>query len=383
MVSMKSQRGSIIAFSLIVLSLLLTSGLTLVTVAVAEKKAGLATQKSVLAFQAADSGAERMLKNIYTRNSPSLATTALNARMPDRDLSAVAGNLDQVSDPSCNGAINKIVATNSSAPSYTLEVSLFAGDDSQIACNDNQWRDKVVRIRAEGFYRQTSRVVEMGVKPRKQCAAGDTVDDTDGNTYDVIQIGDQCWMRQNMLVGRLITWATPPTNDGSIEKFCYNDNINNCTRRNPPATYPDGGLYMWDEAMDYAVNEGARGICASLGDGSSWHIPSDGEWYTLEHYLDATINNPTSVGFRGTDAGTKMKSGGGSGFEFNINGYSNSSYTGRWNDGINEGYIWTSTSSTLPAVYMRAVKDIEARIWRGTINSLGGRVALAVRCVHD
>ena len=38
------------------------------------------------------------------------------------------------------------------------------------------------------------------VVPNRSCDA--TVDDVDGNTYDVVAIGDQCWMQENLKVPR-------------------------------------------------------------------------------------------------------------------------------------------------------------------------------------
>ncbi|PIU75308.1 MAG: hypothetical protein COS76_01505, partial [Candidatus Portnoybacteria bacterium CG06_land_8_20_14_3_00_39_12] len=42
-------------------------------------------------------------------------------------------------------------------------------------------------------------------------------------------------------------------------------------------TYPDGGLYQWNQAMCGSTTEGAQGICPA-----GWHIATDAEWCTLE-----------------------------------------------------------------------------------------------------
>jgi uncharacterized protein (TIGR02145 family) len=101
--------------------------------------------------------------------------------------------------------------------------------------------------------------------------------DSDGNTYAIVQIGIgksgvQTWMAQNLNVGVLINDTLDPINNGIIEKWCYNDSVNNCN------TY--GGLYHWMEMMQYDTTEGVQGICPS-----GWHIPTDAEWTMLTDYL--------------------------------------------------------------------------------------------------
>jgi uncharacterized protein (TIGR02145 family) len=93
-------------------------------------------------------------------------------------------------------------------------------------------------------------------------------------------------MAENLNVGTMIEGTIEQSNNGTIEKYCYDNNEANC------AIY--GGLYQWNEAMQYVTTEGAQGICPA-----GWHLPTDGEWTTLTDYLG------------GTDvAGGKMKSSG-------------------------------------------------------------------------
>lgn len=173
----KKLKGSVLGFSLILLSLFLLSGLTVMSVAVLERKSSFTTQKSVIAFQAADSGVERILKRIYLDNtfssscaSCSLAVTPLNGVLPDQDLDEFASNLCSgggatCSSSSCSGGT--ISAANSPAnPAYTFTATFYAEGGSTIGCTDNQWRDKVIRIRVEGTYQRTSRAIEAGIRPR-------------------------------------------------------------------------------------------------------------------------------------------------------------------------------------------------------------------------
>ncbi len=48
-----------------------------------------------------------------------------------------------------------------------------------------------------------------------------TVTDASGNVYSTVQIGDQCWMAENLRVGVMLPGLTPQANNGIIEKHCY------------------------------------------------------------------------------------------------------------------------------------------------------------------
>ncbi len=90
-----------------------------------------------------------------------------------------------------------------------------------------------------------------------------------GKTYNTVQIGDQCWFKENLDVG---TMGFQQTANDTIEKYCYDNDEANCD------TY--GGLYEWDEAMQYVTNEGVQGICPS-----GWHIPTLAEFKALETHV--------------------------------------------------------------------------------------------------
>ncbi len=103
-----------------------------------------------------------------------------------------------------------------------------------------------------------------------------TCTDSDGNHYATVQIGtgkfSQTWMAENLKVGIGIDITQLPTDNGIIEYYCYEDNVNLC------GVY--GGLYKWDEMMNYIDTEGSRGICPN-----GWHVPTNQEFYDLENFL--------------------------------------------------------------------------------------------------
>ncbi len=97
----------------------------------------------------------------------------------------------------------------------------------------------------------------------------------EGQTYNTILIGTQCWMKENLnyVVGN---------------SWCYDNDLSNCD------TY--GRLYDWETIMNGEVSSndvpsGVRGICPP-----GWHIPSNAEWDIIVNYLGGS-----------TVAGGKMK----------------------------------------------------------------------------
>ncbi len=120
------------------------------------------------------------------------------------------------------------------------------------------------------------------------------IDIRDGQAYNTVQIDSQCWMAKNLNIGTMINGSYNQANNGIIEKYCYDNNIANCKMY--------GGLYQWDEMMQYVVNEGTEGICPT-----GWHLPTDTEWKVLEMNLGMTSAQADSSGWRGTNEGGKLK----------------------------------------------------------------------------
>jgi uncharacterized protein (TIGR02145 family) len=144
-----------------------------------------------------------------------------------------------------------------------------------------------------------------------------------GKTYNTVQIGNQCWLKENLDVGTRINGSYYPTADTVIEKYCYNDDPNNCD------TY--GGLYQWDEAMQYSTTEGTQGICPS-----GWHIPTSSEFYDLQYTVNWDGNALKVAGLGiGEGIGTNT-----SGFSALPTGYYN--YGLFYSLGYSAGF-WSST----------------------------------------
>ena len=99
-----------------------------------------------------------------------------------------------------------------------------------------------------------------------------------GQIYNTVAIGNQCWLKENLNGGTMIDSNKNASNNNTIEKYCFHNDEANC------ATY--GGLYQWDEAMQYSRTEKAQGICPP-----GWHIPGLFEFADLQVYVNGTNTN--------------------------------------------------------------------------------------------
>ncbi|MCX6792876.1 MAG: prepilin-type N-terminal cleavage/methylation domain-containing protein [Candidatus Falkowbacteria bacterium] len=168
-----------------------------------------------------------------------------------------------------------------------------------------------------------------------------TVIDVDGNTYNTVKVGTQCWMKENLRTkkypnGNCINPGCPNASvaDNGLGRSCYNNDENICTS--------DGALYTWAAVMNGSTTAGAQGICPS-----GWHIPSDTELHTLEQYL--TDVGQTCDANRSLSAGLgdcynscqKLKVGGSSGLNMVATGIKNSASNFQY-----RGTHWSLTSSS-------------------------------------
>ena len=141
------------------------------------------------------------------------------------------------------------------------------------------------------------------VVDEKSCPGTPTVTDHEGNVYATVQIGNQCWMRDN-----LRTTTSPSTGTYLIPAagtvYTYTGKqarwYNNDSATYAPMNY--GLLYNWNAAVDtfttaygetsvnvdnycaesVSFTSHRRGICPA-----GWHLPSDAEWTQLTNYVSS------------------------------------------------------------------------------------------------
>ncbi|MBL7137421.1 MAG: hypothetical protein ISS17_01430, partial [Bacteroidales bacterium] len=152
---------------------------------------------------------------------------------------------------------------------------------------------------------------------------GDTlIDIRDNRIYPTVEIGTQCWMATNLNYGIVIASSQVQRDNCIPEKYCINDNPANCTAY--------GGLYQWNEMMQYTTDNGAQAFCPP-----GWHLPTEADWNTLFNFY---ISN----GF----AGSALKLSGYSGFNALLEGirFHNSVWRFRASDPLLRSSIfWSST----------------------------------------
>jgi uncharacterized protein (TIGR02145 family)/prepilin-type N-terminal cleavage/methylation domain-containing protein len=167
-----------------------------------------------------------------------------------------------------------------------------------------------------------------------------------GGYYRVAQIGNQCWLKDNMNAGAYvvntstapceaisITWSCQ-ANDSIVEKYCYGNNIINCD------TY--GGMYEWPETMSLPNNCGYIGyncnnnpnLCDASGTicdfpnpnvtprqgicPYGWHVADRSDWDSLYSFIGSdvdkiTLGSSNSTKFSLVPGGHRTYTGGGFG----------------------------------------------------------------------
>ena len=261
----------------------------------------------------------------------------------------------------------------------------------------------------------------------------DSVSDHEGNWYEVVQIGSQCWLKEN-----LRTTTSPSTGTRIVVNGPVLSNISKvaCWHDNDSAYYAPknyGLLYNWMAAMDTfftfpnnlpgwtaLVAEVAsvsqpnvtdnnafpaftplptpvnrRGICPQ-----GWHLPSDAEWSEMEILVDIDDDLGEKTGYRGNhsckisggcDWGPSIINNNAPGSyenpERNSTGFSAlpaGNFTTEGADGFDHigghASFWTSTQVSRFASNFRGFGFDLNGVNRGTYSKYSGH---SVRCVRD
>lgn len=99
------------------------------------------------------------------------------------------------------------------------------------------------------------------------CPGTATVSDVDGNTYNTVKIGNQCWMKENLRT------TTKRNNVGNV----YTENT---TAGYNAETY--GYYYDWEAVMQNESGDKVQGICPT-----GWHVPTWAEYLQLTDYVNS------------------------------------------------------------------------------------------------
>ena len=205
-------------------------------------------------------------------------------------------------------------------------------------------------------------------------------DTRDGNHYNVVKIGNQLWMAENL---KYLPSVVGPSTGSYTEPYyyVYGYNGNDVAAAKATDNYTTYGvLYNWTAAMNGAASSSAnpssvQGVCPA-----GWHLPSDAEWTQLIDFLGG-----------GSIAGGKLKETGNfhwntpnegatneTGFTALGGGmrYSNGSFnflrlTGEW---------WSTTENSDTHVWNRNMRYDDSMVSRYPNHKQYG---FSVRCVRD
>ncbi len=211
----------------------------------------------------------------------------------------------------------------------------------------------------------------------------DLTDSRNGKIYKTAQIGTQLWMAENLNYGIVIHDSVDATDNAIVEMYYYDnsDSLGNIY----------GGLYLWDEMMQYTTTVSTQGVCPD-----GWHLSSDEEWMKMESFLGMADTTVIKTSWRGTDdEGTKLKEEGTEHWNF-PGGSNESGFTalpgGRLNDINDPAYdgirfqnlgltarFWTSSGeATGSHAWYRGLAG--SIVGRNSISKHSGR---SVRCIKD
>jgi uncharacterized protein (TIGR02145 family) len=180
------------------------------------------------------------------------------------------------------------------------------------------------------------------------------MDIRDNKHYATVKLGTQCWMAANLNYGTYIPNTQMQRDNCTAEKFCYTNNAANCT--------PYGGLYQWDELMQYDNTAAAQGFCPP-----AWHVPTENEWNTLFTFY-------ISTGF----AAAPLKYSGYSGFNALVSGMYHNNLS--WDFNGFASMIWSSTSHGPDKAWAHGMNDPDPSVSSYPSNRTH---AFNIRCIKD
>lgn len=140
------RRGSVLAYTLILLSVVLLAAIGIATVSVTNERGSLLSSRSVSSFQVADTGSQAAI--VAIREELSSGGSKLN------DLTIAGGGCSN------SGGVATIVSASSGTPGkYTL--TFYDKDENQLGCSDDL--SQIATVKSVGEYRDTSRAVKVAV----------------------------------------------------------------------------------------------------------------------------------------------------------------------------------------------------------------------------
>lgn len=218
------------------------------------------------------------------------------------------------------------------------------------------------------------------------CPGMTTVTDIDGNIYNTVQIGNQCWMKENLKTttyrnGTSIPNVTDSTAWQNMTTGAYVWYDNDISWKDKY-----GALYNWFTTVD------SNGHCP-IG----WHVPTSNEWYILFGYIGGT-NTPHGNELKScrqvnSSLGGSCNTNGHPRWDQDVDDYGTDDYGFsclpggvRYTSGPfllrgSHGYWWTSTLDTLNMAWLEYLYYASGSVYPSVTNNKQG--GYSVRCLQD
>ena len=226
-----------------------------------------------------------------------------------------------------------------------------------------------------------------------------TVPDNEGNSYNTVLIGLQCWTVENLRVTKYndgtaislnntYTSGTVSTVWQGLTTGAYTIYGNESSTGANATNY--GFLYNWYAAVGIVTSMGSstKNICPN-----GWHVPTDGEWTSLIQFTVPTETvSATVIGTQSPYAGGKLKSTstlwntatpaspGTDNFGFTVlaGGYRN--YDGSFNSIRLNAFFWSATEYDGNNAWSLEMFDYGSNVDRDNYFKSEGA---SVRCLKD
>ena len=299
------------------------------------------------------------------------------------------------------------------ASTDTLKLTVYPvthHTETDIACESYIWHDSTYTTSGTYTYTyndengcETVDTLKLTVLhgctiDEKSCPGTPILVDFDNNGYSTVQIGNQCWMRNNLRTTHFADGTSIPFSSGMSVAVPYYYDYNDINY--PEFTLAERGLlYNWSAAMHSTSSVPSNSVGVQGACPTGWHIPSDGEWAQLINYVNSQEQNRCG-GIDGQIAKTLASTtgwyGGYSGYECLVGNYQNTNNTtgfsivpagsltraGNYDGQRYNALFWTSTEKEEDAS--------QAYRWSIGNNSLGMSsgadykdCGLSVRCLRN
>jgi uncharacterized protein (TIGR02145 family) len=223
-----------------------------------------------------------------------------------------------------------------------------------------------------------------------------TVPDMDGNSYNTVLIGTQCWTKENLKVTKYNDGTAIPLNNtytsGTVSTVwqglrtgAYTIYGNGSSTGTDASNY--GFLYNWYAAKGISSTGSVsyKNLCPT-----GWHVPSDSDWNKLVKFIASGADTSSSSSTQSTTAGGKLKSTstlwstgtpGTDDYGFSALPGGCRSFDGSFNNIRDDAFFWSANELDSNYAYFRNLKSNLSSVyryhyffkWRGA----------SVRCLKD